>query len=111
MTAFELAGNSLTLSHVGANPNQSSQAFPSEGGATPTVSSSASTAGSGVLWAIARSNPLRLQAFDATDLTHKLVDLDAGPWTNPNGGAFLETTVIQGKVYVASDGLLSVFGV
>jgi hypothetical protein len=53
---------------------------------------------------------LRLQAFDATNLTHQLLDIACGPWNNPNDGAFIEPTTIQGKVYVPSDGQLTVFG-
>ena len=59
---------------------------------------------------IARQNPLWVLAFDATDLTNKLVDIKAGPWNNAAGGAFIEPTVVNGKVYVTSDGQLSVFG-
>jgi cytosine/adenosine deaminase-related metal-dependent hydrolase len=59
---------------------------------------------------VARGNPLRLVAFDATDLTNKLVDIEAGAWNNAGGGPFIEPTVVNGKVYVASDGVLTVFG-
>jgi hypothetical protein len=110
LKAYVLAGNALTLSTVGANPNQSPQAFPSEGGATPNVSSNQQNAGTGVVWAITRSNPLHLQAFDATNLTSQLLDVPCGPWKNNNGGPFIEPTTIQGKVYVTSDGQLTVFG-
>jgi hypothetical protein len=50
-------------------------------------------------------------AFDATNLTSApLFNSPAGPWKNSNGGAYTEPTVIQGKVYVPSDGELNVFG-
>jgi hypothetical protein len=110
MKAYVFSGTGVSLSMIGLNPNQSPQAFPSEGGATPNVSSNQQAGGTGVLWAITRSNPLRLQAFDATNLTNKLIDTACGPWNNPNGGAFIEPTAIRGKVYVASDGQLTVFG-
>jgi hypothetical protein len=75
------------------------------------VSSNQHNAGTGVVWAIVRSNPLQLVAFDATDLTKGPLfgPVAAGPW-NDYGGAFIEPTVIQGKVYVPSDGQLNVFG-
>jgi len=110
LKAFALQNAALSLSLVGGNPNQSPDPFPREGGVTPNVSSDQQKPGAGVVWAITRSNPLRLQAFDAEDLTNKLFDHTAGPWNNPNGGAFIEPTVIQGKVYVGSDGKLTVFG-
>ena len=113
LTAFVFSGNSLALSKIGSNPNQSSQTF-SPGGTTPVVSSNQQTAGTGVIWALVRSNPLQLMAFDATNLTGKPLysspGATAGPWKNPNGGAFTEPTVIRGKVYVPSDGQLNVFG-
>jgi hypothetical protein len=110
LKAYVLAGAALAQSMVGANPNQSPQAFPSEGGVTPNVSSDQQTAGSAIVWAITRSNPLRLQAFDATNLTQILFDADCGAWQNANGGAFIEPTTIHGKVFVPSDGALTVFG-
>jgi hypothetical protein len=110
LKAFALQAANLSLSHVGANPNQSPNAFPREGGVTPNVSSDQQTAGTGVVWAITRSDPLRLQAFDAADLTKQLFDQPAGAWNNPNGGAFIEPAVIQGKAYAGSDGQLTVFG-
>jgi hypothetical protein len=108
LKAYLFSGNSLALAMIGPNPNQSPQAFPNEGGVTPNVSSNQQNAGTGVVWAITRSNPLHLQAFEATNLTHQLFDAACGPWNS--GGAFIEPTAIQGKVYVASDGALTVFG-
>ena len=107
LTAFSFSGNSLLAAH------QSSLIYDGgagHGGTTPVVSSNQQIAGTGVVWALLRSNPLVLTAFDATDLTRKLIAIPAGPWNNPNGGAFVEPTVINGKVYVPSDGELNVFG-
>jgi hypothetical protein len=56
------------------------------------------------VWMIARQSPLRLLAFDATDLTQKLLDVEAVPWSNAGGGPCLEPTPVNGKVYVASEG-------
>jgi hypothetical protein len=125
LMAFALSGTSLTQALIGSKPNQSAMKFPSlfaltspntqgcrqSGGATPVVSSDHQKAGTGVVWALARTNPLQLVAFDATDLTTgPLFISPAGPWKNSTGGAFTEPTVIQGKVYVPSDGELNVFG-
>ena len=118
LMAFIFSGNSLSQSYIGSKPNQSAMRFPSpvvsglqSGGTTPVVSSNQHNTGTGVVWAIVRSNPLQLVAFDATDLTKGPLfgPVAAGPW-NDYGGAFIEPTVIQGKVYVPSDGQLNVFG-
>lgn len=109
LTAFELQGGQLAPAMAGGNPSQSATTF--GGGSFPVVSSNQQVAGTAVVWAIERTNPVRLHAYNAADLTHHLVDLPAGAWNNPNGGAFLEPTVINGKVYVGSDGALTVFGI
>jgi hypothetical protein len=112
LTAFQLQAGHLTRAMAGGNPSESPTAFASEGGTFPVVSSNQQVAGTGVVWAINRTRPLlRLLAFDATNLTSQLLDVPAGPWNNPHGGPFLEPTVINGKVYVGSDGLLTVFGI
>ena len=105
LSAFHLSGGLLSTM-----PASQSSATYGAGGTTPVVSSNRKKPGTGVVWAINRTNPLRLQAYDATDLTNLLYDADAGPWNNPDGGAFIEPTVANGKVYVASDGRLTVFG-
>ena len=112
MTAFEFSGSTLTPSLIGSNPNQSPEVFPANnvGGATPVVSSNHQTPGTAVLWAITREPVPHLRAYDATDLTHKLFDQPAGVWSNPSGTPMIEPTVINGKVYVASDRVLTVFG-
>jgi hypothetical protein len=110
LTAFKLHGGLLSPATVGGGtPNKSAVVY-GAGGTTPIVSSNRKIGGTGIVWAINRSNPLRLQAYDATDLTAQLYDDNAGPWNNPDGGAFIEPTVANGKVYVASDGELGIFG-
>ncbi|MBV9689553.1 MAG: hypothetical protein JO202_07560, partial [Ktedonobacteraceae bacterium] len=113
LTVFKLLNGLLSPATVGnGQPNQSAEILPGSGGATPTVSSNQQTAGTAVVWVVARSIPLlQLQAYDATNLTVKLFDGEAGSWTNPGGRRpLIEPTVINGKVYVASDKQLSVFG-
>ena len=110
LKAFELNAGQLAQAMIGGNPSESPGTFPN-GGTFPVVSSDQQVSGTAVVWAIMRTNPLQLQAFDATNLTDQLLNVQAGAWNNPNGGAFLEPTVINGKVYVGSDGLLTVFGI
>jgi hypothetical protein len=104
LRAYLFSGSALTF--FAQSPN----AFPREGGVTPNVSSNQQAVGTGVVWAITRSNPLHLQAFDASNVANQLFDAPCGPWHNDNGGPFIEPTTIQGKVYVPSDGELTVFG-
>jgi hypothetical protein len=103
LKAYLFSGSAL------AAATQSPNAPPGAVGVTPNVSSNQQNPGSGVVWLIARSNPLRLQAFDATNLANQLLDVNSGPWNNSKGGAFIEPTAIQGKVYCAGAELV-VFG-
>ena len=109
LTAFAVSRPSGTLtptSHSLAN-------FPGEGGTTPVVSSNQLVAGTGVVWAVARrdaAGKLHLHAYDASNLGNKLNELECGAWANSNGGAFIEPTVANGKVYVGSDDRVTVFG-
>ncbi len=100
---------------LAANATASTEQFPNEGGAIPVVSSNGVTAGTAVVWLIARpgeDNSIHLRAYDAADLTKgNIFDAAVGAWSNPDVGAFLAPMVINGKVYVASDALLSVYGV
>jgi hypothetical protein len=108
LTAFLLGDGRLSRGTLASGEaNQSADTYAS---GTPIVSSNGTVPRTGLVWMIARQNPLRLLAFDATDLTRKLVDVEAGPWNNAGGGPFLEPAIVNGKVYVAADGQLSVFG-
>jgi len=88
----------------------------------PTVSSNGSTPGTGILWAVFHSSlptePLRLRAYDASNVTDNLFSgtaqnaLDIGFW--PTGGphsgnSFQVPTVMYGKVYVGSADRLVIF--
>ena len=113
--AYSLADGMLSLATVNGNAENTPDSYPN-GGTIPTVSSNGGTPGSAILWAIKRANsadgygPLSLEAYDATNLSHQIVeDMPAGPW-NQHNYAFLIPTVVNGKVYVAADGELNVFG-
>jgi outer membrane protein assembly factor BamB len=77
--------------------------------ATPTVSSNGSAAGTGVVWAtqVAGANTIRLLAFDADNVAHRVFDAPAGPYNN--GPKFTVPTVADGRVFVGTDGKLAVF--
>lgn len=113
LTAFAFHNGNFTPAIVGGNPNQSTENFPGEGGTTPVVSSNSEVPGSAIVWAVARrhgSGVVSLRAYDATNLRTKLFEHEVGPWVNADGGAFIEPTVIQGKVYVGCDTQIRVFG-
>jgi hypothetical protein len=117
LVGFQLVNNKFIRNTTLENNNET---FPN-GGSIPVVSSNQQIKGTGILWIVQRGNSggnLRLLAYDATDLTNqKLIDRGSisygyGSWT---GRAFIEPTVINGKVYVASEdpinggGYISVF--
>jgi len=109
LTAFAVSRPAGTLTPTTRSPDK----LPAEGGATPVVSSNGLQAGTAIVWAIARRDghgKLHLQAYDASDVSWKLVDLECGAWANANGGAFIEPTVVNGRVYVGSDDRVTVFG-
>ena len=108
LKAFRLAHGALTP--AGQSPDTFTHGAGGDGGAIPSVSSNGGAAGSGIVWAVRRSNPLTLFAYDADDVTVKLFEGDAGPWTNPGGGPFLTPTVANGHVYVGTGDRLAVFG-
>jgi hypothetical protein len=70
LTALTLDNGTLGLA------TQTAETFAS---GTPTVSSAGTSAGTAIVWMLARQNPLRLLAFDATDLAHNL----GGPRSRP----------------------------
>jgi hypothetical protein len=79
-----------------------------------TVSTNATTANSGVVWAMSRADGtanenVALFAFNAnTGAT--LFTANAGAWPNVSGDADLVPVVANGKVYVASYQSLAIFG-
>ncbi len=89
--------------------------YTGEGGSIPFVSSHGSRDGTGIVWAIKRpddplSQPLRLEAYSANDLSDQLVDVPAGPWFNPQGNPDITPTIINGEVFVPTGNSVAVFG-
>jgi hypothetical protein len=114
--AYTLASGALHPAIINGNADKTPDVYPN-GGTIPTVSSNGGAAGSAILWAIKRANsadgygPLSLEAYNAANLTNQIVtDMPAGPW-NKDSFAFLIPTVVNGKVYVAADGELNIFGI
>ncbi len=94
--------------------------LPDNGGVIPVVSSNGTTAGSAIVWFVQKpatssdqdpGTPVTLMAYAAMDLTQQLVSVSAGTWTHAsNSNANLVPTVANGKVYVASNKQLQIFG-
>ena len=89
-------------------------------GPSPTVSSSGAT--NGIVWALDTSHngtgnpglssaPAILRAYDATNLQNRLYSSDVNPGDSAgNAVKFVMPTIANGKVYVAADGQLNVYG-
>jgi hypothetical protein len=99
--------------------NSTSIGFP---GATPSISSNGTRAGTAVLWAIDSSQygspgpgpgPAVLHAFDATNTSSELwnssLALDHRDQAG-NAVKFAVPTVVNGKVYIGTSGLVDVYG-
>ncbi|HLW88173.1 MAG TPA: hypothetical protein VKR57_06740 [Terriglobales bacterium] len=94
--------------------------LPDYGGSIPVISSNGTVAGSAVVWFVQRpatssdenpGTPVTLNAFAGSDLSQELVSIQAGTWTHAvNSNANLVPTVANGKVYVASNLQLQIFG-
>ena len=94
--------------------------LPDNGGSIPVISSNGTTAGSAIVWYVQKpglssdrdpGTPVTLHAFAGSDLSQELVSIDAGTWTHAvNSNANLVPTVANGKVYVASNQQLQIFG-
>ncbi|HET9343240.1 MAG TPA: hypothetical protein VFO25_10035 [Candidatus Eremiobacteraceae bacterium] len=81
------------------------------GGSMPVVSSFLQKPGTGIVWLINRSSPLKLEAYDATDVSKMLFSAAAGIWSNPQSNGFLTPLVADGKVFVPASGTVTVFGI
>jgi hypothetical protein len=79
------------------------------GGSIPIVSSNGGA--NGVVWLLARTSPIELEAYDATSLGPPLASANVGPWSNAGyGNSFLTPMVANGRVYAAAYNVVKVFG-
>jgi hypothetical protein len=94
--------------------------LPDNGGTIPVVSSNGTTPGSAIVWFVQRpatssdqdpGTPVTLYAYAGSDLSQGLFSAQAGTWTHAvNSNANIVPTVANGKVYVASNEQLQIFG-
>jgi hypothetical protein len=93
--------------------------LPDNGGVIPVISSNGMTPGTAIVWFVQRpasssnqnpGTPVTLTAYSAAGL-QQLVSFPAGTWRHAvNSNANLVPTVANGKVYVASNAQLQIFG-
>lgn len=121
ITAWQLrtspSVNLVQTSTTGFGPNDG---LPDYGGAIPVVSSNGTTAGTAIAWFVQKpqsssdsdpGTPIALMAYDASNLQKQLFTAQAGTWTHAvNSNANAVPTVANGKVYVASNKQLQIFG-
>jgi hypothetical protein len=79
-------------------------------GAIPVVSSNGAT--DGIVWLVDAqlATTHLLYGYDAMNLSHRLVRINAGAWNSIDFPPYPVPTVINGKVYVGSQGKVMVFG-
>jgi hypothetical protein len=76
-------------------------------GSIPVVSSNGGFADTAVLWVVSRTDPITLSAYRAENLRARLANVTVGPWLKSFAPP---ATVVNGRVYVAFNGGVSVFG-
>jgi hypothetical protein len=90
------------------------------GGSQPIVSSNGTTGGTAIVWALKdpgnSGGSLTLYAFDALNMSHTLYSGVVGSWNQTPGtawigGAMISPLVVDGRVYVPTDGAVTVLGI
>jgi len=119
VTKWQLTFPGVQLVEKSSTGSGVADGLPDDGGTIPVVSSNGTTAGSAIVWFVQRPSsssdsdpgtPVTLYAFDASTL-HQLFSTQAGTWTHAvNANANLVPTVANGKVYVASNKQVEIFG-
>jgi hypothetical protein len=121
ITSYQMLTNPapslVQASTTGYGPNDG---LPDYGGAVPVVSSNGTAAGTAIVWFTQKpqsssdsdpGTPIALMAYDASNLQKQLFSASAGTWTHAvNSNANIVPTVANGKVYVASNKQLQIFG-
>jgi hypothetical protein len=120
VTVWLLQTNPPKLVQQGSTGSGYVGGYPDDGGTLPVISSNGTTAGSAVVWFVQRpqssqdgppGTPVTLWAFDPTNLSRPLFSAQAGTWRHAvNSNADLVPTVAGGRVYVAANSTLQIFG-
>jgi hypothetical protein len=123
VTTWKIATSSHGKPHLNEDSSTGSgvvNGLPDDGGTFPVISSNAGSAGTAVAWFVQRpqsasdnepGTPVTLYAYDAMNLSHQLYATQAGTWRHAdNSNANIVPTVANGRVYVASERQLQIFG-
>jgi hypothetical protein len=103
----------VTNGLLSASPTATTpQAFPYPGAA---LAISANGSNDAILWAVQKNGaaPGTLRAYDATNITHELYNSDQAAGARDQldvAAKFSIPLVINGRVYVASEGKLTIYG-
>ena len=94
--------------------------LPDNGGVMPVISSNGTAPGTAVVWFVQRPSissnmnpgtPVTLRAYAATNLHQQLISILGGTWTHAvNSNANIVPTVAKGRVYVASNMQVRIYG-
>ena len=105
LKAFTISNAKLSTSPT----SQTTNTFPYPG-TIPSVSSNQGA--SGIVWAVANSNPAVLYAFDATNLAHQLYNSNQAGTRDQfgPGNKFITPMVANGRVFVGTQTGVAVFG-
>ena len=119
VTKWQLTFPAVQLSEISSTGSGVTNSLPDNGGTIPVVSSNGTTANSAIVWFVQRpasssdsdpGTPVTLYAYNASNLT-QLFSIQAGTWTHAvNSEADLVPTVANGKVYLASNEQVQIFG-
>jgi hypothetical protein len=105
LKAFAISNAAITMTP--ASHTSLSFGYP---GTTPSISANGTA--NGIVWAIENGSPGVLHAYDATDLAHELWNSNQAGTRDQLDAAvkFTVPTIANGKVYVGTNGRLTVFG-
>jgi hypothetical protein len=111
---------SVQLVQEGSTGPNSVYGLPDDGGVIPVVSSNGTTDGTAIVWFVEKpatssdhnpGTPVTLKAYAASNLNQALIAMPAGTWVHArNSNANVVPTISNGRVYVASNQQLQIFG-
>jgi hypothetical protein len=100
----------ITNAKLGSTPASQSAITFSYPGTSPVVSANGTS--NGIVWTAENVNPAVLHAYDATNLAHELYNSSQAGSRDQcgNGNKFIVPTVADGKVFLATQNSVCVFG-